>query len=154
MKAVRCIYVSPVDLSNGSNGSNTCFSRPLLSRWVTGDSQPLSHHISYEFLLIYHSLPSRRYRMWMFMAPEKTACKASWSDWLQLNSKLPFLSRITIGGDAASAISVINYNNMVSRVTNSAALHRTFNVEPLYLQHENSGLAIDYMVWAITPLRN
>ena len=35
------------------------------------------------------------------------------------------------------------------RVTNSAALHRTFNVEPLYLQHENSGLAIDYMHWQI-----
>lgn len=25
------------------------------------------------------------------------------------------------------------------RVKNSAALHRTFNVQPLYLQHENSG---------------
>lgn len=32
------------------------------------------------------------------------------------------------------------------RVKNSGALHRTFNVEPLYLKHENSGLAIDYMV--------
>lgn len=56
------------------------------------------------------------------------------------------------------------------RVKNSGALHRTFNVEPLYLQHENSGifatitaytyllllivsslqgLAIDYMVGVI-----
>jgi hypothetical protein len=26
------------------------------------------------------------------------------------------------------------------RVRNSGALHRTFNVEPLYLQHENSGM--------------
>ncbi|XP_059610124.1 histidine decarboxylase [Phlebotomus argentipes] len=34
-------------------------------------------------------------------------------------------------------------------VKNSGALHRTFNVEPLYLQHENSGLAIDYMHWQI-----
>ena len=32
------------------------------------------------------------------------------------------------------------------RVKNSRSLHRTFNVEPLYLQHENTGLAIDYMV--------
>ena len=32
------------------------------------------------------------------------------------------------------------------RVKNSRSLHKTFNVEPLYLQHENSGLAIDYMV--------
>lgn len=29
---------------------------------------------------------------------------------------------------------------------NSRSLHRTFNVEPLYLKHENTGLAIDYMV--------
>ncbi|CAB3382505.1 Hypothetical predicted protein [Cloeon dipterum] len=34
-------------------------------------------------------------------------------------------------------------------VKNSGTLHRTFNVEPLYLQHENSGLAIDYMHWQI-----
>ena len=33
-----------------------------------------------------------------------------------------------------------------SRLKNSGALHRTFNVAPLYLQHENSGLSIDYMV--------
>lgn len=31
---------------------------------------------------------------------------------------------------------VLRYN---WRVKNSGALHRTFNVEPLYLQHENSG---------------
>ena len=35
---------------------------------------------------------------------------------------------------------------MFFRVKNSRSLHRTFNVEPLYLQHENTGLAIDYMV--------
>lgn len=33
-----------------------------------------------------------------------------------------------------------------SRVKSSAALHRAFNVDPLYLQHENAGVAIDYMV--------
>ncbi|GFO21659.1 Aromatic-l-amino-acid decarboxylase [Plakobranchus ocellatus] len=33
------------------------------------------------------------------------------------------------------------------------ALHRTFNVEPLYLQHENSGAAIDYMHWQIALSR-
>jgi len=32
------------------------------------------------------------------------------------------------------------------RVKSSAALHRAFNVDPLYLQHENAGVAIDYMV--------
>lgn len=31
----------------------------------------------------------------------------------------------------------------------SRDLHRTFNVEPLYLQHENSGLAVDFMHWQI-----
>ena len=30
-----------------------------------------------------------------------------------------------------------------------AALHRTFNVNPLYLKHEQTGLAIDYMHWQI-----
>lgn len=34
-------------------------------------------------------------------------------------------------------------------VKDSTAVHRTFNVEPLYLQHENSGSAIDYMHWQI-----
>lgn len=29
------------------------------------------------------------------------------------------------------------------RVKTCAALHRTFNVEPLYLQHENSGKLLD-----------
>ncbi|XP_008477680.1 histidine decarboxylase [Diaphorina citri] len=37
----------------------------------------------------------------------------------------------------------------IQGVKNSGALHRTFNVEPLYLRHENSGLAIDYMHWQI-----
>lgn len=35
------------------------------------------------------------------------------------------------------------------RVKDSAAVHRTFNVEPLYLQHENSGVAVDFMHWQI-----
>lgn len=34
----------------------------------------------------------------------------------------------------------------VFRVKSSAALHRAFNVDPLYLQHENAGVAVDYMV--------
>ncbi|XP_077293289.1 histidine decarboxylase [Arctopsyche grandis] len=34
-------------------------------------------------------------------------------------------------------------------VKNSKSLHSTFNVNPIYLQHENSGHAIDYMHWQI-----
>ncbi|KAJ8924142.1 hypothetical protein NQ315_006926 [Exocentrus adspersus] len=34
-------------------------------------------------------------------------------------------------------------------VKNSSALHGAFNVNPLYLTHEYSGLAIDYMHWQI-----
>ena len=34
-------------------------------------------------------------------------------------------------------------------VRNSSSLHRTFNVDPLYLQHENTGLAVDFMHWQI-----
>jgi hypothetical protein len=37
-------------------------------------------------------------------------------------------------------------DNILFRVKSSAALHRAFNVDPLYLQHENAGVAIDYMV--------
>uniref|UniRef100_A0A1A9VD09 Histidine decarboxylase n=1 Tax=Glossina austeni TaxID=7395 RepID=A0A1A9VD09_GLOAU len=35
---------------------------------------------------------------------------------------------------------------MIKDVT---TVHRTFNVEPLYLQHENSGVAVDFMHWQI-----
>lgn len=34
-------------------------------------------------------------------------------------------------------------------VTDCSAMHRTFNVDPLYLKHENSGLAVDFMHWQI-----
>lgn len=34
---------------------------------------------------------------------------------------------------------IIQNASYIFRVKNSCALHRTFNVEPLYLQHENSG---------------
>uniref|UniRef100_A0AAU7P2T3 Histidine decarboxylase n=1 Tax=Callistoctopus minor TaxID=515824 RepID=A0AAU7P2T3_CALMC len=34
-------------------------------------------------------------------------------------------------------------------IKDSTSLHRTFNVDPLYLKHENSGAAIDYMHWQI-----
>ncbi|XP_039298913.1 histidine decarboxylase [Nilaparvata lugens] len=41
---------------------------------------------------------------------------------------------------------MVHFDCTAMWVKNSGSLHRTFNVEPLYLQHENSGLAIDYMV--------
>uniref|UniRef100_A0A182NZH2 Histidine decarboxylase n=1 Tax=Anopheles epiroticus TaxID=199890 RepID=A0A182NZH2_9DIPT len=44
---------------------------------------------------------------------------------------------------------MVHFDCTAMWVKNSAALHRTFNVAPLYLQHENSGLAIDYMHWQI-----
>ncbi|XP_055589690.1 histidine decarboxylase-like [Uranotaenia lowii] len=44
---------------------------------------------------------------------------------------------------------MVHFDCTAMWVKNSGALHRTFNVEPLYLQHENSGLAIDYMHWQI-----
>ncbi|KAK2717342.1 histidine decarboxylase-like [Artemia franciscana] len=45
---------------------------------------------------------------------------------------------------------MVHFDCTAMWVKNSEALHRTFNVEPLYLQHENSGLAIDYMHWQIS----
>ncbi|XP_075221341.1 histidine decarboxylase-like [Lycorma delicatula] len=44
---------------------------------------------------------------------------------------------------------MVHFDCTAMWVKNSGSLHRTFNVEPLYLQHENSGLAIDYMHWQI-----
>ncbi|XP_063237906.1 histidine decarboxylase [Bacillus rossius redtenbacheri] len=44
---------------------------------------------------------------------------------------------------------LVHFDCTAMWVKDSSALHRTFNVEPLYLKHENSGLAIDYMHWQI-----
>ncbi|XP_050089065.1 histidine decarboxylase isoform X2 [Anopheles aquasalis] len=44
---------------------------------------------------------------------------------------------------------MVHFDCTAMWIKNSGALHRTFNVAPLYLQHENSGLAIDYMHWQI-----
>ncbi|XP_011494806.1 PREDICTED: histidine decarboxylase isoform X2 [Ceratosolen solmsi marchali] len=44
---------------------------------------------------------------------------------------------------------MVHFDCTAMWVKNSQALHRTFNVDPIYLKHENSGLAIDYMHWQI-----
>ncbi|XP_029035762.1 histidine decarboxylase isoform X2 [Osmia bicornis bicornis] len=44
---------------------------------------------------------------------------------------------------------MVHFDCTAMWVRSSQALHRTFNVDPLYLKHENSGLAIDYMHWQI-----
>ncbi|XP_043288605.1 histidine decarboxylase [Venturia canescens] len=44
---------------------------------------------------------------------------------------------------------MVHFDCTAMWVRNSQSLHRTFNVDPLYLKHENSGLAIDYMHWQI-----
>lgn len=44
---------------------------------------------------------------------------------------------------------MVHFDCTAMWVKNSNSLHRTFNVEPLYLQHENSGHAIDYMHWQL-----
>lgn len=41
---------------------------------------------------------------------------------------------------------MVHFDCTAMWVKSSAALHRAFNVDPLYLQHENAGVAIDYMV--------
>ena len=41
---------------------------------------------------------------------------------------------------------MVHFDCTAMWVQDAGALHRTFNVDPLYLQHENSGMAIDYMV--------
>ncbi|CAH0716953.1 unnamed protein product, partial [Brenthis ino] len=44
---------------------------------------------------------------------------------------------------------MVNFDCTGMWVKDSTALHRTFNVNPIYLRHENSGKAIDYMHWQI-----
>ncbi|OWF55509.1 histidine decarboxylase-like [Mizuhopecten yessoensis] len=44
---------------------------------------------------------------------------------------------------------MVHFDCTAMWVKNSGSLHRTFNVDPLYLKHENSGAAIDYMHWQI-----
>ncbi|XP_063631443.1 histidine decarboxylase-like isoform X2 [Cydia splendana] len=44
---------------------------------------------------------------------------------------------------------MVNFDCTAMWVRDSTALHRTFNVNPIYLRHENSGKAIDYMHWQI-----
>lgn len=44
---------------------------------------------------------------------------------------------------------LVNFDCTAMWVKDCGALHRTFNVEPLYLKHENSGHGIDYMHWQI-----
>jgi len=46
---------------------------------------------------------------------------------------------------------LVHFDCSAMWVKNSAALHKTFNVDPLYLKHENSGTryAIDYMHWQV-----
>ncbi|XP_019865995.2 histidine decarboxylase isoform X2 [Aethina tumida] len=44
---------------------------------------------------------------------------------------------------------MVHFDCTAMWVKNSGALHGAFNVNPLYLTHEYSGLAIDYMHWQI-----
>ncbi|XP_044745410.1 histidine decarboxylase [Coccinella septempunctata] len=44
---------------------------------------------------------------------------------------------------------LVNFECTAMWVKDCIALHETFNVDPLYLQHEYSGLAIDFMHWQI-----
>ena len=44
---------------------------------------------------------------------------------------------------------MVHFDCTAMWVKNSGSLHRTFNVDPLYLKHENTGLAIDFMHWQI-----
>ncbi|XP_068621960.1 aromatic-L-amino-acid decarboxylase [Battus philenor] len=44
---------------------------------------------------------------------------------------------------------MVNFDCTAMWVKDSTALHKTFNVNPIYLRHENSGKAIDYMHWQI-----
>lgn len=44
---------------------------------------------------------------------------------------------------------MVHFDCTAMWIKNSGSLHRTFNVAPLYLKHENTGLAVDFMHWQI-----
>lgn len=44
---------------------------------------------------------------------------------------------------------MVHFDCTAMWVKNNGSLHRTFNVDPLYLKHENTGLAVDFMHWQI-----
>ncbi|XP_068244610.1 aromatic-L-amino-acid decarboxylase [Palaemon carinicauda] len=44
---------------------------------------------------------------------------------------------------------MVHFDCTAMWVRDSQALHRGFNVDPIYLQHENTGLAIDFMHWQV-----
>ncbi|XP_066968853.1 aromatic-L-amino-acid decarboxylase isoform X3 [Macrobrachium rosenbergii] len=44
---------------------------------------------------------------------------------------------------------MVHFDCTAMWVKDSQALHRSFNVDPIYLQHENTGLAIDFMHWQV-----
>ncbi|EZA47508.1 Histidine decarboxylase [Ooceraea biroi] len=46
---------------------------------------------------------------------------------------------------------MVHFDCTAMWVKNSQALHRTFNVDPLYLKHENSGNFIIYQIFVISP---
>ncbi|GIY35348.1 histidine decarboxylase [Caerostris darwini] len=45
---------------------------------------------------------------------------------------------------------MVHFDCTAMWVKNSESLHRTFNVDPLYLKHENTGLAVDFTHWQIS----
>ncbi|XP_054723340.1 histidine decarboxylase-like isoform X2 [Uloborus diversus] len=45
---------------------------------------------------------------------------------------------------------MVHFDCTAMWVKNSGRLHRTFNVDPLYLKHENTGLAVDFTHWQIS----
>ncbi|KAG8194083.1 hypothetical protein JTE90_003028 [Oedothorax gibbosus] len=45
---------------------------------------------------------------------------------------------------------MVHFDCTAMWVKHSERLHRTFNVDPLYLKHENTGLAVDFTHWQIS----
>ncbi|XP_033099566.1 histidine decarboxylase-like [Anneissia japonica] len=69
---------------------------------------------------------------------------------------IPFFVCATLGTTGACSFDNIEEMGQVyecvylfNRVSDSRLLHNTFCVNPLYLQHENEGAAVDYMHWQI-----
>ncbi|KAH8024286.1 hypothetical protein HPB51_022405 [Rhipicephalus microplus] len=87
-----------------------------------------------------------RYSVWLhvdaayagtaFICPE-------YRHWLQ---GIEYADSIVIN---ASKWMMVHFDCSCLWVKNSSTVHHAFNVEPLYLQHENSGYAVDFMHWQV-----
>lgn len=123
---------------------------------ITGESQGIWMHIDAAYAgtafvcpEYRHFLTGVEYAQSFAFNPSKWMmvhfdCTAMWSVSLRHSYVTPALTLLLTYFLAFNVIVMI----IICRVKNSGALHRTFNVQPLYLRHENTG-KIFYFIFGL-----